>query len=300
MWPDVNVAKWPGTKRSLQMYAQMLGKIRVALSPPQPNWMFTALHLNARGLTTGFIPWQLSSFEAAIDVFDSQIVLARSEGDRRHVSLLPVRPVADVYADVVSALEELRVECYISPTPQEVPDTTRLDKDRRPAQYDPAAVLRWFGAYTATAAVFDRWRSCFFGRSGVQVWWGAFDLALILFNGKHATPPAGRGYLLKYDLDAELMNVGLFLGDEQNPPYFYGYIYPEPKGAEKLAISPSPASWSAQLHEWVLPYDAVRSSSDPQATLVAFIDAIYEQCFAIAGWNRAALTYAAPKRPPRA
>jgi len=299
MWPDIHVAGWSATKHSLHMYAQMLGKIRLALSPPQPNWMFTPLYLNGRGFTTGFIPWELSSFEASLDVFDSTISIARSEGERREVALLPVRTVAEVYADVSSALRALHVDCYISPIPQEVPDRTPLDQDRRPSEYDPAAVRRWFAAYTATAGIFDTWRSCFFGRSGVQLWWGAFDVALLLFNGKAVKPPADRGYLMRYDLDAELMNVGLYLGDETTAPFFYGYIHPEPKGAASLPIEPKDASWSAQLHEWVLPYEAVRSASDPQAEIVTFIKAIYAQCFAAAGWNRAALTYAAPKRLPR-
>jgi Family of unknown function (DUF5996) len=213
-WPDVHVAKWAGTKRSFHMYAQMLGKIRVALSPVQPNWMFTPLHLSASGLTTGFIPWELSSIEAAIDVFESTITLARSDGEHRSIALLPVRPVADVYAGVSAALRALHVDCYISPIPQEVLDTTRLDEDRRPSEYDPAAVIRCLRAFTATAAVFERWRTHFFGRSGIQVWWGALDVALLLFSGKHVTPPTDRGYLMKYDLDAEMMNVGFYLGDE--------------------------------------------------------------------------------------
>jgi hypothetical protein len=295
LWPDVSVATWPGTKRSFHMYAQLLGKVRLALSPPQPNWMFTALYLNARGLTTGFIPWKLSSVEASIDVFESRITLARSNGSSRHIALLPARTVADVYADVSAALRALDVDCHISPIPQEVPDATPLDTDRRRSEYDPAAVARCFRAFTATAGVFDRWRAQFFGRSGIQVWWGGLDVALLLFSGKRVTPPADRGYIAKYDLDAQLMNVGLFLGDDQNAPFFYGYIFPEPPGAEKLAIRPSQASWSTQRREWTLPYEAVRSSNDPQATIVSFVDCIYEQCFAAAGWHRDALSYEVPK-----
>jgi hypothetical protein len=295
-WPDIHVAKWSGTKRSFHMYAQILGKMRLALSPIQPNWMFTPLYLWARGLTTGFIPWELSSIEAAIDVFDSRIILARGDGERRSIALLPVRAVADVYSDVSAALRALRVNCFISPIPQEVADKTPLNEDRRPSEYDPAAVVRCFRAFTAAAAVFEAWRTCFFGRSGIQVWWGALDVALILFNGKRVAPPDDRGYIMKYDLDAELMNVGLFLGDEHNAPSFYGYIYPQPAGAEKLPIRPHQASWSTQLSEWVFPYAAVRSSSDPKAAVSAFIDSIYEQCFAAAGWKRDALTYVTPKR----
>lgn len=299
-WPDINVATWAGTKRSFHLYAQMLGKVRLSLSPVQPTWMFTALYLTPRGLTTGSIPWRGSSFDVTIDVFDSEIVVTRSTGARAAIALVPVRPVAQVYRDLTSALETIGVDCFITPVPQEVPDTTPLDGDNRPAEYDPAAVIRWFQAATATGGVFEEWRSHFLGRTGLQVWWGALDVALLLFGGRKVTPPTDRGYIMKYDLDTELMNVGLYLGDEKTPPLFYGYIYPPPPNPEKLPVAPKEASWSSALGEWVLPYDAVRSSADPAATLRTFIDSIYEQCFAAAGWDRDAHTYDAPKRTQKA
>ncbi|MBV9277280.1 MAG: hypothetical protein JOZ97_03490 [Candidatus Eremiobacteraeota bacterium] len=295
-WPDFNVAQWPGTKRTLHMYTQMLGKLRLALSPFQPNWMFTPLYFNARGLTTGFIPWQWSSIEGTLDVLDSKITLARSDGRAAEIALLPARTVAEVFADVTGALEQLGIDCYISPIPQEVPDTTPFNEDRRANEYDPEAVVRWFTVFTAANAVLETCRSHFFGRSGIQFWWGAFDVSLMFFSGKHVAPPTDRGYLMKYDLDAELMNVGLFAGDEKTPPFFYGYIFPQPDDARNLAVKPAEASWSTQLSEWVLPYDAVRSTRDPAAMLTAFVDSIYEHCFDAAGWNRDALTYAVPHR----
>jgi hypothetical protein len=293
-WPDVDVSRWAATKRSLHLYAQMLGKINVAVAPVQPNWMFTALHLLPRGLTTGTIPWRGSSFDATIEIFDSEIILSRSNGARATVPLVPVHTVAEVYAKLTEALVALGVECAISTIPQELPDTTPLDEDRRASEYDPAAVRRWFASATVVSGVFEQWRSRFFGRSGVQVWWGALDVALVLFSGRHAAPPAARGYLMKYDLDAELMNVGLYYGDEKTPPFFYGYIYPEPADARSLPVAPAQAAWSSDLHEWVMPYEAVRSAPDPPELLRAFIEAIYEQCFAAAGWDRAALSYEPP------
>jgi hypothetical protein len=299
-WPDINVAKWAGTKRSMHLYTQMLGKIRLALSPPQPNWMFTALYLTPRGLTTGFIPYEGSSVEAALDVFDSRITISQCSGERSHVELLPAQTVSEVYENLSATLRRLNVACGISPVPQEVPDTTPLNQDRRPSEYDPVAALRWFRVVTATAACFETWRTHFFGRSGVQFWWGAFDVTLLLFSGRKVTPPADRGYIMKYDLDAELMSVGLYIGDETTAPFFYGYIYPQPPRAEDLPIAPPTASWSPQVGEWILPYDAVRASSHPEATIRAFIDSIYAQCFAAGGWSRDACTYDLPKRRLRA
>ena len=295
-WPDLTVARWAATKKSVHLYTQMLGKIRVALSPAQPNWLFTALLPNARGVTTGPIPYGGRAIEASLDVFTSELVVARSDGQTRRVRLLPVRTVADVYADLQAALRALDVACVITTAPQEIPDTTPLHEDRRPGAYDPAAVERWFRVITATAGIFDTWRAHFFGRTGIQLWWGALDLSLMLFNGKHVTPPADRGYLMKYDLDAELMNAGFYPGDDANAPYFYAYIYPQPANAATLAVAGTGAAWSATINEWTLPYETMRTAGDPAAELHAFLDSIYALCVSHAGWDAAALSYQAPKR----
>jgi hypothetical protein len=300
IWPAVDVAAWAPTKKSFHLYVQMLGKLRLALSPAQPNWMFTALLLTARGLTTGPLPWRGTAVEASLDVFSSELIVERSNGEARRIALVPARTVAEIYAELQAALAALDVECTISPIPQEVADTTPLHEDHRPAEYEADAVRRWFGAATATAGVFDEWRAHFFGRTGIAVWWGALDVSLLLFSGKHVVPPTDRGYIMKYDLDAEMMAAGLYYGDETTAPFFYGYIVPQPPGAQTLPIAPAGASWSDAIKEWVLPYDAVRNAADPAAELRAFLDAIYAQCVAAAGWDREALSYAAPKRPRRA
>jgi hypothetical protein len=298
IWPELDTASWAPTKKSLHLYTQMLGKLRVALSPSQPNWMFTALLMTARGVTTGPLPWRERSVQASLDVFSSEISVELSDGQSRRIALVPARTIAEIYADLLAALEALGIDVKLSPIPQEVADVTPLDTDRRPAAYDPASVRRWFHAVTATTATFEAWRSHFFGRSGIQLWWGALDVALLLFNGKHVPAPTDRGYLLRYDLDAEMMNVGLYPGDDKTAPFFYGYIFPQPENAAQLPIAPG-ASWSDQSKEWVLPYEAVRTAADPAAALYAFLDSIYALCTTVAGWDRAALSYDAPKRVRR-
>jgi hypothetical protein len=296
VWPELDVSSWAPTKKSLHLYTQMLGKLRVALSPPQPNWLFTALHLTARGVTTGPMPWHERTIETSLDLFSSELSIELSDGRAQRIALVPARTIAEVYADLLVTLKALDVDVTLSPIPQEVPDVTPLDTDRRPAAYEPALAQRWFHAVTATAATFEVWRAHFFGRSGIQLWWGALDVALLLFNGKHVPPPVDRGYLMRYDLDAEMMNVGLYPGDDATAPFFYGYIYPQPEGAAGLPIAPRNASWSDAIKEWVLPYDAVRTAADPAAALCEFLDSIYALCGSAAGWDRAALSYAAPKR----
>jgi len=297
VWPELDAAAWAATRKSLHLYTQMLGKLRVALSPSQPNWMFTALLLSARGVTTGPLPWHGRSLEGSLDVFSSELRLALSDGRSRCIALVPARTIAEVYADLLAALKALGVDVTLSPVPQEVADVTPFHTDRRPAAYDPAAVERWFRIVTATAGIFDNWRAHFFGRNGIQLWWGALDFALLLFSGKHVPPPTDRGYLLRYDLDAEMLNVGFYPGDDATAPFFYGYIVPQPPNASQLPIAPASAAWSDTMHEWVLPYDAVRTAANPAGELNAFLDALYALCVSAAGWDRSALSYIAPKRP---
>ena len=295
-WPDLTFTTWADTKKSLHLYAQMLGKLRLALSPHQPNWMFTALALCARGVTTGAMPWGDRSVQATLDVFASEIVLELSDGRSQRIALVPSRPVAEIFAELRAGLNALGINAILTTTPQEVADVTPFDEDRRPSAYDPEAVRRWFSVTTAVAGIFDEWRAHFFGRSGIQLWWGALDLSLMLFSGRHVDAPTDRGYLLRYDLDAELLNVGFYPGDEANPrPMFYGYIYPQPAGCATIELGVPDAFWSQQLGEWLLPYDAVRAAADSRATIVAFLDALYRTCGSAAGWDAQALSYARPK-----
>lgn len=170
-WPDVSLAGWAPTKQTVHLYSQMLGKLRVALSPTQPNWVFAALHLTARGFTTGPMPYRGTSIDATLDVYASELIINRSDGRTYRIAILPVRTIADVFAELRSALKALGVDCRINPVPQELADTTPFDEDRRPAVYEPGAVQRWFHAATATAATFDAWRAHFFGRSAIALWW---------------------------------------------------------------------------------------------------------------------------------
>lgn len=295
-WPELDVP-WAPTKRCLHLYAQLLGKLRVARSPAQPNWLHTALSLSARGITTGTVPCAGDALQATLDVYDSELRIERSDGRAASIPLVPARTVAEVYAGFLAALREVGAVTAISPLPQELADVTPLDRDDRPGAYDPDAVRRWFAASTAAAGVFDEWRSHFFGRTAIALWWGGFDLSLMLFSGKKVPAPRDRGYLLRYDLDAQLMNAGFYPGDDGSNGYFYAYVYPQPEDRPNLPVVPAAATWSAQLGEWVLPYAAVRAAADPAAELRAFLDAIYAVCSGAAGWDRAALSYDRPPRP---
>jgi hypothetical protein len=293
-WPALDPAKWGPTKRTLHLIAQVLGKVRLALAPYQPNFFFSALYITPRGFTTSAIPVGFRLVEMRLDVFDARIELTSSDGGRRDVALFEQPTIAAMYEALLAALADLGVKVTISPIPQEIPDVTPLDRDDRPIVWVASDVLAWLTVMCSAQAVFDRWRERFFGRSGVQFWWGAFDLSLLLFTGKHVDPPTDRGYLIEYDLDAEMMSAGFYPGDDANGAFFYAYIYPEPARCADITIAAEGAEWSESLHEWILPYDTLRRSADPERMLRTFLSAVYDVCGDAAHWDRSQYTYVPP------
>lgn len=293
-WPALQYATWAPTKRTLHLIAQMLGKVRLALAPYQPNFFFTALYVTPRGFTTTAIPAGLRLIELRLDVFEPKIELTSNDGGRREIAFATLPSIAAAYEVLLAALRELGVDVAISPIPQEIPDQTPLDRDHRPASWDAGSARAWLTAMCSSQAVFDRWREHFFGRSGVQLWWGALDLSLLLFTGKHVAPPTDRGYLFKYDLDAEMMSAGLYPGHEGQEAFFYAYIYPEPDRCNEIAVDAEGARWSEQFREWILPYETVRKSSDPEKLLRTFLSAIYNVCGNAARWDKREYTYVHP------
>lgn len=292
-WPALDLAQWAPTKRTLHLIAQMLGKVRLALAPRQPNFIFTALYVTPRGFTTSPIPVGLQLVELRLDIFERRIEVCASDGGRRDVPFADLPSIAAVYAALLEALHALDVEVEVRPVPQEVPDTTPLDRDQRLPEFVIDDARRWLSVMSGTQAVFDRWRAHFFGRTGIQLWWGAFDLALLLFTGKHVPAPLHRGYLIKYDLDAEMMNAGFYPGDDANPAFYYGYIYPEPPECAQRRVTDA-VIWSETFREWIIPYDVVRSAQQPEELLRAFLDGVYNICGDAANWDRTAHAYVPP------
>jgi len=216
-WIPLPYEEWAETKKTLQLYTQIAGKIRLALGPHKPEWTGASLYLTARGLTTGPMPTGSTSLEVTFDFFDHTLSVLKSDGRARVIPLVPARCVADVYRDVTGAVREFSVAADIWPKPQEVPDTTPLHENRHNRTYEPDKALRFFQVLTAVSNVLDAWSSRLFARTSVQFWWGSFDLSVLLFNGKHASPPDGVNYIMRYDLDAEFMTAGFWPGDDDAP-----------------------------------------------------------------------------------
>lgn len=299
-WPELPYEEWAPTKKTLQMCAQMLGKLRLALAPPQPEWLNACLYLDARGFTTGAMPYKNRVAVAGIDVFDSAITVESSDGRRAVVPIGAGRCVAEVWEDFGSALADLEVEAGIWEKPQETEDVTPFSENRHDCVIDPEHAQRFHRLLCTIDGVFEEFRSTFFGRTSIQYWWGASDFAVLLFSGKHLTPPADRGYIMRYDLDAEHLNAGFWPGDESSPhASFYGYIVPRPPECEAMPMQPEHAGWVESMEEWILPYEEVRNHEDPGKSLLAFLHSVYGVAVGVGGWHAKAFEYSLPPAPKR-
>lgn len=295
-WPALPYEEWAPTKKTLQMCTQMLGKARLALVPAQPQWLHSCLYLDAHGFTTGAMPFGSRVVTMGIDVFETSLWLRLSDGHSVTIPIGPNRTVAEVWADFCRALGSLGLEIDLWEKPQETADITPFSQNLHDNTIVPEHAQRFHRLLTSIDGVYEEFRSDFFGRSGVQFWWGAFDFAVLLFNGRHATPPDDRGYIMRYDLDAEHLNAGFWPGDDNTPAAgFYAYLVPRPDGCETAPIEPEHAGWVEAMQEWMMPYDAVRACDDPRAALLGFLRSAYGIALSHAGWNEAEHVYVKPE-----
>jgi hypothetical protein len=294
-WPSLPYEEWVQTRKALHLYAQMLGKLKLSLHAPLPEWLHAGLMLDARGLSTGPLAQGGRVVDAGIDLFDCALWL-RAGGDRAiRIGLAGPRSVADVWADFREALAYLGVTADLWDKPQELPGATPFSSDVQQRTVDGEQVRRFHRLLATVDGVFEEFRSQFFGRTGVQFWWGTFDLAVLLFSGRHVTPPEDRGYIMRYDLDAEHLNAGFWPGDDSAPhAIFYAYIHPRPDGCATAPIEPDKAGWVEAMGQWILPYDELRASADPRRALLDFLRSAYRAAVTIGGWNEEAYRYALP------
>jgi hypothetical protein len=206
----------------------MLGKLRVALAPPLPERFHASLAVTTRGLTTRLLPIPAGAVEASLDLVDGVIRLSATAGRIETIDLVPARPIAGIWSQFREVLKDLGVKVDLWDKPQELADVTPFSLDERPRDYDPALGVSWLALTTEIHAMFEEWRSPFFGRSGVNFWWGGFDISVALYNGRHAIPRPGSNYLMRYDLDAEHLTIGFWPGDRGHDPMFFAYLVPEP------------------------------------------------------------------------
>jgi hypothetical protein len=277
------------------MWAQIVGKIRLAGSAfINHSWQAT-FYVTARGLTTSPIPHETRTFQIDFDFIDHQLVVQASDGGVARMALQP-QTVAAFYKRLLGEMHRLGLDVRIVATPNEIPDPIPFDRDETHHAYDPEFVQRFWRVLVQSDRVFKEFRGRFIGKcSPVHLFWGALDLAVTRFSGRRAPEhPGGIPNLpdrvTREAYSHEVSSCGFWAGGGAVPyPAFYSYAYPEPDGFAQARVSPSEAFYSPDLHEFILPYDVMRTSSDPDGTLLAFLQSTYEAAANRAGWNRAEL-----------
>jgi hypothetical protein len=292
--PTFREAGWPGTRDTLHLAGQMLGKLRTALAPSQPQWFHAPLDLGPTGLTTRALPAGRGSLEVMLDVVASEIRFATSDGRHRRIALLPAGSIAALWADFLATLAELEVEVRLSEKPQERGNAPRFRDDDAIRDYDPALALGWFAVMTEARHAFEAFRSRFFGRSMVGFWWGGFDLTVVLQSGHRIPPRPGADMVQRLDLDAEHLTVGFWPGDDAREPMYFGYVIPEPAGCPEHPVAVAGATWSTAMGEWVLPWEAVRTAPDREARVRGFLEVVWNAAGELGGWDLPSLTYERP------
>jgi hypothetical protein len=296
-WSIPAYDEWRPTRDTLHMYTQVIGKLRLALSPFEPQWGNVPLYLTARGMTTSPMPVGLRTVEAEFDFFDHALILRSSDGkvERRELG----GAVADFYADVMSALRRMGIDVELSVLPSEVPNPIAFPDDRTHATYDPEQAARFFRVLSMIDVVLKEHRAGFRGRtSPVHFFWGTFDMALARFSGRPLTPPPNAGVIERFGGDAEQICVGWWPGDERHPyAGFYAYGYPKPDGLERAAIAPAGAAWDPAVGEFILPHDVVTAAADPRQAILDFLGSTYQAGAEVMGWDSELTRVATPPRP---
>jgi len=304
-WPALPYAAWQDTAATLQLWTQMAGKIRLALTPWLNHSWHVALYVTARGLTTSPMPARGGSLEIEFDFVENVVWLRLSDGHFRQLMLAPM-PVAEFYADLGIALRELGILVDINPMPCEIADCVPFDHDTVHTSYDGDYARRFHRVLSSAHEVMSRFRTGFLGKaSPVHFFWGSFDLAVTRFSGRRAPRhPGGVPHLpdavAQEAYSHEVSSAGFWPGGKGADAAFYSYAYPAPAGFAAARVAPAQAFWSKELGEFLLPYEAMRSAPDPDGALMEFLQSTYAAAADLAKWDRAALErpLGEPGKPP--
>ena len=294
-WPELPpLDDWADTFATVHMWTQIVGKIRLALSPWQNHSWGSTLYVTASGLATSPIPAGDSSFDIEFDFVHHVLRIRTSDGRKRDLALSSM-PVSDFHRDVMASLAELDIAVSIYTRPVEVVEAIPFEHDRTHASYDADVVNRVWRAFLQADRVFKIFRARFHGKSSPShFFWGAFDLAVTRFSGRGAPMHPGGApncadWVMREAYSHELASAGFWPGAGLGEAAFYAYAWPEPAGYRERDVQPAAAYFSDALQEFVLPYDAVRSAGDPDGTLLAFLQSTYESAADLAHWDRTAL-----------
>jgi hypothetical protein len=297
-WPALPSDAWQDTRETLHMWTQIVGKVRLALTPKTNHWWNVALQVSARGLTTSTIPYGERVFEIEFDFLEHQLVIKTCDPATKIIPLGP-RSVADFYQELMAALHELNIDVKIWKMPVEIPNPIAFDQDSVHASYDKEYARNFWRTLVSIDDVFKVFRSRFVGKSSpAHFFWGSFDLAVTRFSGRQAPPRTDPDPVLRKIMQEayshEVISAGWWPGGgEVKDAAFYCYAAPEPPGFAKQQVRPSAAFYSQQIGEFVLMHEQVRTSASPTETLLDFLQSTYEAGATLGKWDRKAL-----ERPP--
>jgi hypothetical protein len=289
-WPSLPYEEWIETYETLHMWTQVVGKIRLTLSPMVNHWWHAALYVTSRGLTTSPIPYGSRTFELTFDFINHVLAVQTSDGATRYVALYP-RSVADFYRELMAVLRSVDIDVRINTTPQEVPNPIACDVDSVHCSYDQEYAGTCWRILLQTSTVFQEFRGRFIGKcSPVHFWWGSFDLAVTRFSGRRAPERPGADMVTREAYSHECSSVGFWPGSSILPiPTFYAYTAPAPPGFDKASIRPSEAYYGDHYGEFLLAYDTMRTAAEPRKVLMDFLQSTYEAGADLAHWDREAL-----------
>jgi hypothetical protein len=289
-WPALPLTEWADTYATLHMWSQIVGKVRLALSPRVNHWWEVPLYVSGRGLTTSPIPYDKQIFEIQFDFIDHKLDIVTAGGEIRSMRLAP-RAVADFYSEFMSMLRALGINVKIWPMPSEVPNPIRFDQDRAHASYDPEYAHRFWRILVTIDSVFKEFRARFIGKvSPVHFFWGSFDFAVTRFSGRRAPERVGADAITREAYSHEAISVGFWPGGgEMKDAAFYAYAAPEPAGFGDRTVRPAKAFYNKQMSEFFLMYDDVRMADAPREALLEFCQSTYEAGADLGKWDRASL-----------
>jgi hypothetical protein len=286
-WPELPLEAWQDTYATLHMWTQIVGKVRLALSPRVNHWWEVPLYVNARGLTTSAIPYGNGIFEVQFDFLEHKLIIQISWGSAKALALKP-QSVADFYAEFMSALRALGIEVKIWTMPVEIPNPVRFESDTQHASYDPEYARRFWQILILCDTAFQEFRAGFLGKdSPVHFFWGSFDLAVTRFSGRRAPEREGADSITREAYSHEVISVGFWPGGgDIKGPAFYTYAAPEPLGFAEQKVKPAAAFYHPQMKEFLLMYDDVRRAASPRQALLSFLQSTYEAGANLAHWDR--------------
>jgi hypothetical protein len=293
-WPALPLSEWKDTYETLHMWTQIVGKIRLTLSPLVNHWWNTTLYVTPRGLTTSTMTYKGRYFQIDFDFIDHLLLIQTAEGSTKTIALRP-RSVADFYQETMAVLESLGMPVTIWTTPVEVQDRTPFEMDQKHASYDPEYAQRVWRILAEASRVLTEFRCRFIGKvSPVHFFWGAFDLAVTRFSGRTAPSHPGAPNMARFvaveAYSHEVSSCGFWPGGGPvNEPAFYAYAYPEPQGFKDYPIKPQEAFYHTEMGEFLLPYDVVRNANSPDEVLLSFLQTTYEAAATCAKWDRRTL-----------